>query len=102
MRKQVERCGHTHRDQHSGGETNVELEKALRVAVNVYSGFPVAEREGHLFYGTNISFLIELLTFSFSALVLAITKKKACTSEPRASEQLFPHETLPHKIKYYW
>jgi len=77
MRKQVERCGHTHRDQHSGGETNVELEKALGVAVNVYSGFRLAEREEHLFYGTNISFLIELLTFSFSALFLATTEKKA-------------------------
>ena len=93
---------HTYRDQHSGGETNVELEKSLRVAVNVYSGFLLAEREEHLFYGTNISFLIELLTFSFSALVLAKTEKKACTSEPRASAQMFPHETLPHKVKCYW
>jgi hypothetical protein len=101
MRKQVERCGHTHRDQHSGGETNVVLEKSLRVAVNVNSGFPLAEREEHLFYGTNISFLIELLTFSFSVLVLATTEKNARRSEPRASAQMFPHETLPHKIKCY-
>ena len=77
MRKQGKGCRHTHRDQHSGGETNVELEKALGVAVNVYSGFPLAESEESLFYGTNISFLIELLTFSFSALVLAATEKKA-------------------------
>lgn len=84
------------------GETNVELGKALRVAVNIYTGFPLAERGEHLFYGTNISFLIELLTFSSSALVLATTEKKACMSEPRASAQMFPHETLPHKIKCYW
>jgi len=102
MRKQVERYGHTHRDQYSGGETNVELEKSLRVAVNVNSGFPLAEREEHSFYGTNISFLIELLTFSFSTLVLATTEKKACMSEPRASAQMFLHETIHQKIKCYW
>lgn len=55
MRKQVERCGHTHRDQNSGGETNVESEKALRVAIKVYTVFPLTEH--------NIYFMGQTLAF---------------------------------------
>jgi hypothetical protein len=78
MRKQVGRCGRTHRDQLSGSETDVESEGTLRVAINVYTGFSLTESGEHLFYGTNISFLIELLTFSLSALGLAVGEKKLC------------------------
>jgi hypothetical protein len=66
------------------------------VAINVYeyTGFALAGREENLLYGTNISFLIELLTFFLSALVPATTEKKACTSEPQASAQMFPYIPL--------
>jgi hypothetical protein len=66
------------------------------VAINVfeYTGFAFAGREENLLYGTNISFLIELLTFFLSALVLATAEKKACSLEPRASAQMFPNIPL--------
>lgn len=74
------------------------------MAINVYeyTDFALAGREENLLYGTNINFLIELLTFFLSVLVLATTEKKACTgtSEPRASTQMFPHLTFPHRITW--
>jgi len=56
MRKKVERCGHTHRDQHSGSEKNVELKKVLGVAVNMYSGFPLENVRNIYFMGQTLAF----------------------------------------------
>jgi hypothetical protein len=56
MRKQVEGCGRPRRDQRSGSDSDVKTreQEALRVAINVHTGFTLTGPEENLFYETNI------------------------------------------------